>query len=226
MSLLVIILSLLLTPIIPDTPTTITLSGDYQPVVLTFTSAAGQTVRISARSLGDPAIDVTLELLLDNESLAFNDDHTLSNSTLGQLDAAIDAFVLPADGEYTLRVNSFSGAQTGEVEITLSLREPLPPCAAQVVELAANARFGCTLHVTPGDSFTLTVRDLSGTLDPVLDVYLDDERVAHNDDHASDDPTLDTLDARVSFTAERETYLVYVHDFRGAAGTFAVEIAP
>jgi hypothetical protein len=221
------ILLMLLVPIDPDKPMTISVEGRYVPVDLAYMGKAGEIVAITAHSQADEPIDITLELLLDNQRLAFNDDHQRSDEALHPTDAVIDLFVLPADGEYTIRVNSFSGAQSGNVEVAVQTREALPTCRLpmQIVELPGDRNFSCVLE--PSGQVTMTARDLSGTLDPVLAVYAGGRRIGYNDDHESSDVTLNTLDAQLSLFLDEEGVLT-VGDFTGAAGTLelTVEIEP
>lgn len=219
--------SLLFTSITQSEPVIVTLNASYQPVDRVYAGTTGEIITISARSISDEPIDVTLEVLLNDERLAFNDDQHTNDTALGERDAVIERLTLPSDGDYIIRVNSFSGAQSGDVEITV--RAALPSCEPPlwIAELRENESFSCSLTVEDESEITVSARDVSGTLDPVVTVYANDERIAANDDHDSANAALDMLDAEVSFEAAINPILV-VSDFSGAAGTveLRIEIAP
>lgn len=222
------VFNLLFAQVTLDQTTTVTLNGDYRPAEINFTGVANSRVDVTARSSAAEPIDVTLELLLDNQRLAFNDDHGTDRSDMGERDAHIEPFTLPADGEYTIRVNSFSGAQTGQVIVTVQVHS-LFACPANSVQwfaLAANERFLCSVQIKAGSKITVTARDVSSTLDPVLEVWHEAERVAYNDDHGTANAALNTLDAAiVDMIIDTEgEYIVYVSDFSGAAGAFELFI--
>lgn len=213
------------TALLPDVPITISLSGDAHPVDLVYQADGGEQINISARSMASEPIDTTLEILRDNQRLAFNDDHKTSRSGLSRLDSEIENFVFPAAGDYTIRINSFNGAQGGAVEIYIESIPLIAPCEMplQAGQLEANGHFSCTLSVDLDSIVTVSVRDTSATLDPRL-ILLDDNltQVAYNDDHASVDFSLNTLDSQIRDfkLAAGEQYIVQVSDFSGAAGIF------
>lgn len=214
-------------------PTIVTLNGDARPVNLVYSAAEGEQITVIARSLDDEPIDITLEILKDEQRIAFNDDQNTDREGLSTQDSAIENLVLATAGDYTIRVNSFNGAQSGDIEVTIEQIPLAEPCEMplQVGKLARNGSFFCTFTVDSGTKMTITARDISGTLDPVLTV-LDSrsERVAYNDDHSSVNLTLNTLDAQISdlTLSAGESYTVQVIDFSGAAGTFELsfEITP
>ena len=217
----------------PDMPVTVTLHGDARPADLVYSAAEGEQITVIARSLRDEPMDVTLEILRDEQRVAFNDDQGTEREGLSAQDSAIENLVLTSSGDYTIRVNSFNGAQSGDIEVTIEQIPLAEPCEMpiQVGELARNGVFSCTLSADSNETVTMIARDTSGTLDPVLTV-LDyaSARVAYNDDHTGIHLSLNTLDSQINDFAlsAGETYTVQVTDFSGAAGTFelAFEITP
>lgn len=215
---------------VSDTPLIVTLNGDARPADVVYHADEGEQITIIARSLADEPIDVTLEILQDNQRVAFNDDHHSSRASLGAQDAVIANLVFTAADDYTIRVNSFNGAQRGDVEIFVESIPLAAPCELplQIGELGRNGRFSCLLSVNSDSSFTITVRDISGTLDPVV-MVLDarSARAAYNDDHGTTNLSLNTLDAQISnlVLSRDETYTVQVTDFSGAAGKFELTFA-
>jgi len=208
-----------------DTPLTVTLNGDAQPVDVVYRASEGEQVSVTAHSLGSESIDVTLEILRDNQRLAFNDDHQTEREGLGAQDSVIENFVFPTAGDYIIRVNSFNGAQNGDIEVTIESIPLNPPCQTplQGGEVARNGEFTCTLSLDSDSAVTISVRDTSGTLDPVLTILNEDStQAAYNDDHDTENFVLNTLDSQVSDFALSggENYVVRVADFSGAAGTF------
>jgi hypothetical protein len=210
-----------------DDPTIVTLSGGAGPVDVSYVAADGERLTITARSLADAPIDVTLELLLDEQRLAYNDDHGPALDNLAPLDSAIVDFVLPAAGTYTLRLHSFNGAQSGDIEILVQSSPLVPPCDIPLhsVMLTANRTVACWLELEADTTLTLSARDVSGTLDPVLRLLdADGNMLAYNDDHGSADLTLNTLDSKIAdyVVPADGMYMIEVRDFGSAAG--AVEI--
>ena len=214
-------------------PTIITLSARDGPVDVLVEAAGDETWNVTARSLADEPVDVTLEILLDDRRLAFNDDHPNESELLAPLNAAILDFEPPQPGPYTLRLNSFSGAQSGEIEISLDSTPRIPPCAegTLTINLRPNRIFSCGITLSEGQSLTVSARDRSGTLDPVLRLLSEaGDVMAMNDDHDGGDLSLNVLDSKIADFTIPETgrYLIQVSDFSGMAGelTLAIEVSP
>lgn len=207
----------------PNVPVTIHLSAGNGPVDIQYTGSADEIVQITARSAASEAIDVTLEVLLNETRIAFNDDHSQTESELSPLDAAITDLSLPEAGDYIIRVHSFSGAQSGAVEILIASNPTIMPCRQplQSVPLKPYRTFTCRLELQAGKRVTLTAHDLSGTLDPVL--TLADAKgslLAYSDDHSDGDLGLNVLDARIVAYAVAEDCdcVIDVRDFSGEGG--------
>jgi hypothetical protein len=215
--------------IIAGTPLTVTLTAGAGPADAVYIAAPDEVLTVTARSAADEPVDVTLEILRDNQRIAFNDDHHTEFSDLAPLDAAITGLHIKEAGVYTLRIHSFSGAQSGEVEVLVQSEPLIQPCEtpAQTVELPPNRAFACLLDLQAGQTLTLTARDISGTLDPVLTLLdPDGAQMVINDDHDSSDLTLNVLDAKMVNIPidEAGTYTVLLSDFGGAAGTLALGV--
>ncbi len=222
---MMLLLWLLLQTVTPGAPVIVTLVEFEGAVELVYHAAQPEYLTVSARSLDDSALDVTLEVLRGTHRLAFNDDHQSDDDTLQSLDAQVRQLHLPHAGAYTLRIHSFSGAQSGHVEVIIQATPLVAPCEIplQQVTLLQSTAFRCTLDLEAGQRVTLTARDLSSTLDPVLSLWDDTgTRVVFNDDHTTVDTTLDALDARVADfeVSTTGTYTVGVSDFSGRAGIF------
>jgi hypothetical protein len=230
MSLIWLLMLMLAQPLLPDTPQVISLQGGEGPALLAYTAPQPQTVTITARGLDAEPVDVTLEILHEGRRLAFNDDHLTGRDDLRPQDAALEALRLPA-GDYLIRIHSFNGAQTGAVEALLVVLPDAPPCQtpAQIIRLYRGRPAVCTLMLNTGQRLSISARDVDGGLDPVL-ALIDPAGalVAFNDDHNSDDLSLNVLDARIAdFTAAADgVYQVRVSDFGGQAGMVALRITP
>lgn len=204
-------------------PVTVLLTGGDGPVDVQVAVEAGEQLTVTARSLADEPLDVTLEILRDEARLAFNDDHDTDFGDLAPLDAAIVAFVPPEAGTVTLRIHSFNGAQTGEIEVSVESSPLVPPCDEPLhsATLRQNSVFTCWLELEAGATLTVAARDSSGTLDPVLRLLdADQALLADNDDHGTADLTLNVLDAKIAdyIIVNDGRYTIQVRDFAGAAG--------
>ena len=212
-----LLLHLLQTPVAPDAPVIVTLTAYAGPADLTYTAAGPERIAITARSQAGTPVDVTLAVLDGARLLAFDDDGGAALPNLLPTDAHIPRLDLPGAGVYTLRLNSFSGAQSGPLEVALT-RLPLAACAPQqAVTLVRGDVFRCTLELPAGARLTVTARNSDGALDPVLALYgPDGARAAWRDDGA-------LADVR---PAQAGVYTLALAEFTGAAGilTLTVEI--
>ncbi len=77
----------------------------------------GELVTITARAAGS-TIDPQIVLIdADNIVVISNDDHSTDDESLSQFDARFTNFVVPADGEYILQLESYSGRGGYEILI-------------------------------------------------------------------------------------------------------------
>ncbi len=199
------------------------------PTTLTYTTGLPQYVTITTRSLGEPdAIDTVIRVLdPDGRQLAYADNGVDRN-------AVIENLWLPAAGDYTMLIDSFNGVSAGEVQVTLTLSDPFnAEIETDDTTITINAtlprsgRFVYPLAVVTDDTLSITARDTSLTLDPVLWLLNADGAVLFmNDDHLQPSLTLDVFDAEiVDYRAEADGMIqVIVTDFLGHAGTFELVI--
>ncbi|RMF80241.1 MAG: hypothetical protein D6737_08635 [Chloroflexi bacterium] len=192
---------------------------------------AGDVVTISVRGINgfDPFTSLRDA---GGVVVAENDDHGTNDSSLAAFDSKIQNFTIPASGNYTLEVRGFGGA-AGSFDVTVETgggAAAAPAGSSSQVfngSLEANGRFVQTITLNAGDVITVTVRDVSGTLDPRLEIFdASKVQVAANDDHGTNDPTLDALDSKVeNFTVPTSgVYTLEVTDFFGAAGDFEMVV--
>src|SRR5690606_20808936 len=93
------------------------LTGDGAFATGIYTSPGGETVTVAADP--DGALDVILELIgPDGGTMAYADapDNDAPSIVRVALDGA---------GDYTVRINTFNGEGSGEVEVTLTVAPPL-----------------------------------------------------------------------------------------------------
>lgn len=224
--LLLMIFWLLQAPVLrPETPIVLDLAE--QPGEVLYLGQPGEVISVSAHSLEDEPLDLTLAILLDDERLAFNDDHSGEDNDLAPQDAGIQDLVLDEAGRYQIRVANFNGLPTGRVELRLTGRPLVENCMAGEVVLRPNRVFACMLDLDAGQSLSVSARDSSNSLDPVLQLLKPDGTLlAFNDDHEGLDLSLNQLDAQLDGITIPETgrYRLEVRDFAGQAGTVALWI--
>jgi hypothetical protein len=201
----------------------------------TYSSAGGETITVTARSMVENTVDTTLEIISPSgQTIAFNDDRSLdvTDTNLGTFDAAVFDLTLSEAGDYTIRVGSYNNTGFGEVEL-LVVSDAQPSASGNATsEIVAGAltpegAFAYSFTASAGERLTIAVRDVSGALDPHL-LLMDSHfsGLAENDDHASDDSMLDPLDSKIEdFIAPEEgTYHLVVSDINGAGGAFQLVI--
>ncbi|GIL11518.1 MAG: hypothetical protein BroJett038_02380 [Chloroflexota bacterium] len=169
-----------------------TLNGQTPHQDWTFAGRAGMWVTISAADNGGGLMDVALRLIgPDGNELAANDDQEgtdLPNLT----DAQIPDLALPLDGVYTVRVERISGS--GGYSLAVSREQAFELSAGGVTRLRGSITAALPVERwsfagQAGQTLTLTLQAISGTLDPVLVLLSPDgSRLAENDD--ADDAAL------------------------------------
>lgn len=168
------------------------------------------------------------------KQIAYEDDTRTPPDGLQPTDAFIPKLLLPTAGDYRIYVDTYGGIFATEVMFTIESADLFDSDIVsddnQITINAALPRsvpFRHILELEAGDVITVTVRDRSGTLDPLLRLLDGDENtIAMNDDHGTSDLTLDVLDSRLdSFEIPADgEYTLMVTDFLSRAGQFEVII--
>ncbi len=176
------------------------------------------------------------------ERLAYNDDFfpaRMSGDDLNELalqptDSAITALTLTEAGDYRIRVTSFNGVSTGEVEVRVQRVDPVSiqrqsadETVTTAVTLRPNQVAALDITLEAGREYTLTARDPLGVLDPVMQLLDASGAVlAENDDHGDGELTLNIFDSRIeSFTAsESRDYVLSIRDYLGRGGVLRLEV--
>lgn len=198
----------------------------HPPTLFTYIGTAQEVITISLRSVSDfdhPLNNPVLEIWdIDGKRIAYNDDFGDKNARLADIR-------LPADGAYTIRADTYGGIYAGDFEILLVQSDPFRRAIdgdTITFHLPAQHVFTHTLKLQAGTLLSITARDVSGGLDPLL--WLSDATglvIASNDDHASADLTLNILDAHLQVRiAQTGDYVVHIRDFLGRTGQMAVMI--
>lgn len=162
--------------------------------------------------------------------VAENDDHGSGDPTLDTFDSKIDSLIVQESGTYTIEVTDYSGDRgTFELGITLVMTgAPIGPGEDSVSlgEIEEGDTFTTTVDLTAGDFVTISIRTVSGDLDPqVTLIDPSGSIVAENDDHADIDPTLGRYDSRIPRMPVTTTgaYTIEVTGYSGS-GTFTVTV--
>lgn len=215
-----------------DTPVSVEI-GDA-PAWLTYDGLQGEVISITTlTAITDTAPDTIIEILYPNgKRLDYADDTILEDGNI-KSDAAITNLELPIEGLYKIRIDSFNGVSEGTVEVLLTgvnnnldvlATEELSIVRGDITELD-DLRYDIELQAE--QAISITARDISGTIDPMLFIYdTDDILLNFNDDHQSNDLSLNVLDAHIaSFIPETDgTVTIVVRDYLGRAGRVEVVI--
>lgn len=233
--------------IAPDEIISVSVDGTG-PFVLVYDAQGGETVVITARSTGgdddydedsaeyraslDPVLDV---LGRDGYRLAYNHRHGTARDDLGANDALINGLRLDDAGPYYIRANTYGGNFRAEIDVLLEIIDPFDTAVTEnddgdiivTGRLPRFETFTYTFDAQTDELFTITARDTSRRLDPLL-TLLDPGGVemASNDDHGSADSSLDVRDSRISDVVAPVDgmYTVTLTDFIGNAGRFELTI--
>lgn len=209
-------------------------------VDLLYVGTANEVIGVTARSLETAGVlDTTLEVLdASNTRLAYNDDHGSVRTDLDTYDSYIRDLKLTSGGEVTIRVDTFTGAGSGQVEVLLtssvavSVPTQTPSTQTSGPEVVTGnvptaGTFDHTITAQQGDILTITVRSTDNILDPkVALVDSSGTILIENDDHGTDDTSLDNLDSRISnFTLPSGgTFTIQISGFGGSGGAFELTI--
>ncbi len=230
---LMMLLSFVASPIMPDDPLTVVLDGQ-SPAYFTFAGEAGQGVTIELLPADDdnPLNAPVLALIGDRQVLAYrayNEDTP---------HARIADFILPVTGDYWIFADTYGGIYAGDLILTLSFVDPFRVAVEESADLLTvtaylpdSQVFAHQVDFSAGERVTITVHDHGRGLDPIVWLYDGEgELIAWNDDHLSYDEvdlTLDAFDAQIrDFVIPLDgTFTIKVSDFLGNSGQFALLIA-
>lgn len=217
-------------------PVTVTIAPSA-PVELTFTvDEPNTTVRLSAIGIAlddeTPPADTILEVLTeDYVRVAYADDQ-IGETVI--TDAHIPRLTLAEAGTYRVRVDTFNGVTDGQAEVLLEVIDRFDMAVTDEdaitrikVTLPPLTPFVYPITLSADQIVTITARDVSRGLDPYLRlVSAGGDVLSENDDHDSDDLSLDRLDARIVVdVADDRDALIELREFIGRGGEFEILIA-
>lgn len=178
----------------------------------------------------DGAADLQLIVRHSSGEIVFADDDHLTNDLLLDIfDPRIENVVLPADDTYSIEVLGYSADEAGPFVLIIDRIGTLDPTTAGVEVLTGESllrgRNPFTFEALAGEVVTITARAAQGSsfdaeiqlLDPDL-VFL-----AVNDDHGTEAPDLQAIDARISRIILPKSG-VYTLDVNSVAGRGAFEV--
>lgn len=207
-----------------DSPITVTIGES--PAWLSYNGNVGEIITLSTlTAITDTAPDTILEILYpDGHRLDYGDDVVLADGTV-KSDAVLQDIELPVDGIYRVRIDSFNGVSEGDVEVILqqpvNAYNVITTDVLSIVTGDVVDQLVYTLDVEADRSVSIVARDASNTIDPILWVYTEEgELLAFNDDHQSNDLTLNVLDAKIEdlmIATDRQLTIV-VRDYLGREG--------
>jgi hypothetical protein len=185
----------------------------------------GVPIQITATAVdaGENTPDLVLWLVLDGRVVAYNDNQ-------GESSNPSIILMSPEDAVYSIYIDSFNGVSTGTAEVLVTL---LDPFNLQTLEESDDLT-QLSLHLPESQIFrhvflasgdvSISAKDLSGNLDLYIRLYVDEQVIAVNDDHNSEDSTLGQFDSWLSLSLETEFYMLEVRDFLGNAGQIEITI--
>lgn len=224
-------------PVLPLNGDLILPLDGVNPLVVGIDITTPQTVLFIVQSHGENVVDPTVEILKPNgERLAYNDDcgdFIAMEYRLKATDSMLFRLTLSESGRYLARINSFNGVSQGEVLIRIPVIQPITAIrrtdSAEKVEievvLPLDTIYSYEFEAQADETLTITAH--SRRSDPVLKLRdATGAIIAQNDDHNSEDLTLNIFDARITVTlAETGTYTLELSEFLGRGGAYeSVEI--
>jgi hypothetical protein len=230
---LLMLLSLIASPIAPDDVLTVPLDGQT-PLYFSFSGEAGQGVTIDLTQADDdnPLNNPVLALIGDAGVLVYNNDAHPDTR-----DAQITDFILPKTGDYWIFADTYGGIYAGELTLTLTVSDPFRAVVVEsdnlttiTAQLPKSHVYAYEMALSAGEQVTITVQDQGRALDPIVWLYNEDgELLAWNDDHLNNDPidlALDAFDAQIrDFVIPSDgTFTIRVSDFLGHSGQFILTI--
>ncbi|MDX2162726.1 MAG: hypothetical protein SF162_15510 [bacterium] len=212
--------------LVRDVPVQGTLSEADPLQQWTYAGQAGERISVIAVDLARQFVfDLQLDMAVrvfnpDGSEFGYNDDQ-VGVELFGAYDAILPAVTLPADGDYVIQVEWVQGAGTYTLGITGDEPITIPDQDTLTLDSTLTAAFPFdrwTFQARQGETYTFTMITTSGSLDPALELLLDDGRsLAYNDDAA--DPTLGTNAqiAAVRIPADG-VYVIEAGRFSGTGG--------
>jgi hypothetical protein len=195
------------------------------PALRWHAAIPGYAIQITATAVdaGENTPDLVLWLVLDGRVVAYNDNQGESKNPSIILSS-------PEDAVYSIYIDSFNGVSTGTAEVLVTL---LDPFNLQTLEESDDLT-QLSLHLPESQIFrhvflasgdvSISAKDLSGNLDLYIRLYVEEQVIAVNDDHHSEDSTLGQFDSWLSLSLETEFYMLEVRDFLGNAGQIEIMI--
>jgi hypothetical protein len=213
-----------------NTPTLFELDGK-SPAFFYYDGKADETITITLRAISDLDAQLNNPILeiwdIDGKRIAYNDNNPHDENPRN---AQLAHIHLLADGDYIIRADTYGGIYAGEFEITIEASDPFGRGEngdEVIFYVPRYAIFSQSVTLDAGDVVTISAQDLSGTLDPFLWITAPDgATIAQNDDHATSDFSLGTLDSRIVELNIPQTgaYTLHVRDFLGHSGDVRLSI--
>lgn len=213
--------------LIPEEPQTVSITADSRKSITFTVDEFALYVRLSVESLSEEFDPVVWIVDSSHRLIAYND--SVDEETHAQID---NLYLLP--DSYTIFVDSFNGVSEGDVIVSLEIVDPFnTEFSSSEIDIVINiflpedTVFAYDFPAKADDIITVTVRDVSGSLDPYLAIYDEsDNLLIANDDHQSTDLSLNLFDSRITewdVPADGH-YRIEVHDFSGNSGQFELTI--
>lgn len=213
--------------LIPEEPQTVSITGDSRESITFTVDELALYVRLSVESLSEEIDPVVWIVDSRKRLLAYNDN--VDEGTHAKID---NLYLLP--DSYTIFIDSFNGVSEGDVIVSLEIVDPFDMALrSSETSILINAFlpedtvFSYDFPAKANDIITVTVRDVSGSLDPYLTIYDESGNLLIvNDDHQSTDLSLNIFDSRITEwdVPADGNYRIEVHDFSGNSGQFALTV--
>jgi hypothetical protein len=212
----------------------VTMTADNPASLVLTNEIAGAVITVTANAVDRTQVDPVL-WIVDGEGrlLAYN-HNILTDEGVIDVSARINNLILPTVGLYTIYVDSFNGVSTGDVEVTIREKDRFNIVVEETgslhvmrLTLPEDSIFTYPITVQAGDKLTITARDGNRQLDPYLRIVdSNGNPIVSNDDHNSDDFSLNIFDARIADweVLADDTYVLEVSDFLGREGNVLLEI--
>ncbi|MBL8146920.1 MAG: hypothetical protein JNL34_11100, partial [Anaerolineae bacterium] len=197
-----------------------------------FDAQAGDVFTITVRATGGD-LDPQTGVFADNENdlLFFSDDQGNSNPDLAPTDAVISNLIIQETGVYDVVVAGYQDT-SGPFELTIEPVASGAPLGTPEVQtftgkLTANGVYTTSVNLPEGAYVTITVIAGDDQFDPQL-TLLDPNGVvvAANDDHSSEDESLNFLDSRIRnyFVTTPGEHTIEIRGYQGSGGPFTLTI--